>query len=487
MKQTYEYEKENENIIFVELVNFIGHEAYRAAVLTQYPDEYNRIVSLKNEIMKELKALHWDEMHSYIHDLTSSFINSIVLEHPFEELKGNINNIVNQICPDEILDEEPALKIQIQKETNKIIKSAKELYHSHANWCTDIHHRCMPAGLISKVKLEDVINYVESKEYLIKRVMIGNSEQHLTVVSPPFDSITMFGDAPKHRFQSQKTDMIPIPNNSFFNRYIRDNISHEGVPTLDNETQIQAVMCLEFMNKEVTQVEFTKSLNVKIDLSSPMSKREVELLMSDIHHKITHQQRVNMYGKLLLSEDLDQLEEAYQDTDLGQFDLANHMSLTKYQIKGILSFTDIKNALLGLMAWNEHFIKKKSDCTILYEKSNHHQDDSFATVENKFTIENTNEIKNGYRLSTIKKGYSVVSIAIQQELVNQREGRYQKRKASKERAKSLIDAPTIPFSELHKNDEKAVADRLDELMSRGYKGVIKRHKDGSIWVVQHKK
>lgn len=487
MKQKYEYAKEHENMIFVELVNFIGHEAYRAAVLTQYPDEYNRIVSLKNEVVKELKALHWDEMHSYLHDLTNSFINSIVLEHPFEELKGKINNIVNQICPDEILDDEPALKIQIQKETKKIIKSAKELYHSHANWCTDIYHRCMPAGLISKVKLEDVINYVESKEYLIEREMIGNSEQHLTIVSPPFDSIPMFGDAPKHRFQSQKTDMIPIPEASVFNRYIREDTSLKNILQLNNETQSKAMVRLSFINKEITEVEFMKSLNVKIDLSSPMSKREMELLMNNLYHKITHHQNMNTDSALLLCKNLDQLEKAYQSTDLGRFDLAKHMDLTKYQIKGVSSFTDVKNALLGLMAWHKHFIRIGPDHSLIYEKADCHQDDSFAALTDQFTDVNNGEFRKGYGLSTIKKGYSIVSVAIQQQLAKQRYGRYQERKMSKERKKALMNATTISFSELHKNDKEAVTSRLNKLALQGYEVSIKRHEDGSVWIVHCKK
>lgn len=487
MKKKYKYEKEHENMAFVELVNFIGHEAYRAAVLTQYPDEYNRIISLNNEVMTELKVLHWDEMHSYLHDLSSFFVNSIVLEYPFEKLEEKIHSVVNQICPEEILYEEPALKIKVQEETKKIIQVAEKLHYLYKSWCTDIDHRCMPAGLISKVKLEDVINYVESEEYLIETKMIGDNEQHLTVVRPPFDSVKMFDDAPKHRFQSQKTDMIPVPETSFFNRYIRDDTSPEDILTLDNETQIQAMVRMSFINKEITEVEFTKSLNVKIDLSSPMSKRGMELLMNDLYHKITYHQNINTDSALLLCENLDQLEKAYQSTDLGRFDLAKHMELTKYQIKGVSSFTDVKNALLGLMAWNEHFIKIGTDHSLIYEKADRHQDDSFAVVTDKFTDASNGQVRKGYGLSTIKKGYSVVSVAIQQELINQRKGRYQKRKASKEREKSLINAPTISLYELHQNDEKAVTDRLNKLVSQGYDGLIKRHEDGSIWIVHCKK
>lgn len=487
MKQKYEYEKEHESMAFVELVNFIGHEAYRAAVLTQYPDEYNRIISLNNEVMIELKALHWGEMYSYLHDLSSFFVNSIVLEYPFEELEKKIHSVVNQICPEEILYEEPALKTPVQEKTKKIIQVAEKLHYLHKSWCTDIDHRCMPAGLISKVKLEDVINYVESEEYLIETKVINDNEKHLTVVRPPFDLVKMFGDAPKYRFQSQKSDMIPIPENSFFNRYIRDDTSPEDILTLNNETQIQAMVRMSFINKEITEVEFTKSLNVKIDLSSPMRKHEMELLMNSLHHKITHHQKMNTLALLLQAENLEQLEKANQDTDLGHFDLAKHMDLTKYQIKGVSSFTDIKNALLGLMAWNEHFIKIGTDHSLIYEKADRHQDDSFAAVTDKFTDANNGQVRKGYGLSTIKKGYSVVSVAIQRELINQREGRYQKRKASKEREKSLINAPTISLHELHQNDEKAVTDRLNKLASQGYNGLIKRHEDGSLWIVHCKK
>lgn len=482
MKQKYKYEKEHENMMFVELVNFIGHEAYRAAVIIEYLDEYNRILRLNNEVMSELKALRCDEMLSYLDHLSHIFVNSIVLEYPFEELEEKIKNVANQTYPDEILDEYVALKAQIQEETEKIIQIAETLYNSHANWCTNINHRCMPAGLITKVNLKDVINYVESKEYLIGTEIINNREQNFTVVSPPFDSVRMFGDAPKYRFQSQKTDVISIPETSLFNRYIRSNIPSQEMPKF-NKTQYQAILRLSFICNKVTQVKFTQSLNVKVDLSSPISKREIELLMNDLYHKITHHQNMNAEASLLLAENLDQLEKAHQSTDLGRFDLAKNMDLTKYQIRGVSSFTDAKNALLGLMAWNEHFIKMRNNYTIVYEKANRHQDDSFAVVAEQFT----DEFKKGYGFNTVKKGYSVISIAIQQELAKQRYGRYQKRKMSKERNKALENVPTISFSELHKNDKEVITARLESLDSKGYKGLIKRHEDGSIWIVYRKK
>ena len=162
------------------------------------------------------------------------------------------------------------------------------------------------------------------------------------------------------------------------------------------------------------------------------------------------------------------------------------MDLTKYPIEGVSSFTDVKNALLGLMAWHEHFIKTGDDHTFIYEKANCSQDVSFETVAELFTDENTGEVKKGYSVNTIKNGYSVISVAIQQELAKQRYGRYQERKISAERKKALENAPIIPFSELHENDKRIVTARLNSLASRGYEGLSKQHEDGSIWVVHVK-
>ncbi|EHI9240819.1 hypothetical protein J9100_002059 [Vibrio vulnificus] len=480
------YEREREGIIFVELVNFIGHEVYRAALLTQYPDEYNRILGLNNEVISELKATNCNEMQYEIDELTYVIVNAIVLEYPYEKLREKINSIANRVYPDEFLDEDDILKEKLEVEIKRILQVAKRLYSSHTNWCTNIHHRCMPAGLMPVGDFEDVIAYIDSKGYIARKEMTADGELCETLTSPPVGSIMMFGDEPKYRIHSKKTDLVPIPETSLFDRYIRpDTPPKEKLKC--NETQYKAMAHLSFIDNRITHVDFTHSLSVKIDLSSPMSKRELELFMSDIHQKITDHQNMNMNSAMLLAEDLEQLENVYKREDLGQFDLANHMSLTKYPIQGVSSFTDVKNALLGLMAWHEHFTKTGGDHTLIYEKASRHQDESFVAVSERFTNEDSGGVKKGFGLNTIKKGYSVISVAIQHELAKQRYGRYQERKMSTERKKALENAPTVSFSELHDNDKGAVNARLKSLKSRGYEGLIKQHADGSIWIVYFKK
>ena len=482
MNQKRELGKENESMAFVELVNFIGHEAYRAAVVTQYPDEYNRILSLNNEVISALKTLHCDEMHYALGDLIYVIVNSIVLGHSFEELKEKINSIANRTYPDEILDGDIALKSLLQEKTKLILQVAKMLHDLHESWCTNIYHRCMPAELISEANLKEVIAYVDSKAYIRREEMTDESTIHVTLSSPPFEEIMMFGDVPKYRVQSQKTDLVPIPETSLFNRYIRSPSSSREKLNC-SETQYKAMLHLNWLDKKITHVDFTQSLNVKIDLSSPMNKRELELLMNTLHQKIKEHQTSNITSALLLDESLEEVDKVSPNIDLGKFDLANYMDLTKYQIQGVSSFTDVKRALLGLMAWHEHFIKIGDDNSLVYEKANRHQDDSFEAVAKQFIDENTGNVKKGYGLNTIKKGYSVISVAIQRELINQRTGRYQERKLSAERKKALENVNVIPASELHNNDKKVVNTRLKSLSSRGYKGLIKRHEDGSIWVI----
>jgi len=475
-------EKEYESMIFVELVNFIGHEVHRAAVVTQYPDEYNRILSLNNEVISALKALDCAQMYNELDDLNYVIVNSIVMGHPFEELEEKINNIANRAHPDEILDKYVDLKALLQEETKKIIQAAKMLHYSHLNWCTDIYHRCMPAGLISEANLKEVIIYVDSKAYIKEEEVIDEGVIAVNLNPPPIESIVMFGDKPKYNIHSQKTDIIPIPETSLFDRYIRYGFSSREKLNC-SEAQYKAMLPLNWLNKKITHVDFTQSLNVKIDLSSPMSKPELELLMSTLHQKIKEHQTSNITSSLLLAESLEEVDKASPNIDLGEFDLANYMDLTKYQIQGVSSFIDVKRALLGLMAWYEHFIKTGDDNSLVYEKANHHQFDSFEAVAKQFIDENTGDIKKGYGLNTIKKGYSVISVAIQRELINQRTGRYQERKLSAERKKALENVNVIPASELHNNDKKVVNTRLKSLSSRGYRGLIKRHEDGSIWVI----
>lgn len=487
MSQKLNYLKRHERIIFIELVNFIGYEAYRAAVITQYPDEYNRILSLKNEVTSALKALHGDIIQDKLKELTCEIVNSIVLEDSFEKLEKEINIVSNEVYLKETLDENIALEAQLQEEIKKIINVAKTLHHSHINWCTNIYHRCMPAKLISENKFKNLIAYIDSEIYTVGKEMTNESLENKTITSPVLEPIPVIGNKPKHRIKSKKTDPVPIPETSLFNRHIRyDTLLKERLEHY-NEIQLKAIIELSFIDKEVTHVDFTQSLDVRIDLSYPMSNHEVELLVNDIRNKIRYHQTHNTSALLLMAENLDQLEKSYRNKDLDDFDLVSHLDLIKYPVQGVSSFTDVKNALLGLMAWHEHFIKKGDDHTFIYEKSNCSQNVSFEAVAEQFTDENTGEVKKGYGFNTIRNGYSVISVAIQQELAKQRYGRYQERKISAERKKALENAPTIPFSELHENDKRIVTDRLKSLASRGYEGLIKKHEDGSIWVVHTKK
>lgn len=479
MNQKLERRKEDESFRFTELVNFLGHAAYRAAVITQYPDEYNRIVQLECKVRDSLETLSLKLSIDVQKSLIKELVNAIVLEYSIEKIRDMITDIIYSDYHDDEL-KDINFKSQLDGTTDATLKLAKNLHHCHSNWQTNIYHRCTPSGLICNTNLLDVVNYVETKEFIPKKEMVDGILQ-INIISPPFTLIPLYRNSPKHFFRSKQSDLIPIPETSLFNRYFKEDPLCKI--TLSNETQLSALYHLDFLNKDTNYAKFTESLYIKVDLRSPIDKQDMELLMNELHKNILHHQSLNMNSALLLSENIEQLEETYSSyLELDRFNLGNYMHLTKYPLKGINSFSDIKRALLGLMAWYEHFTTFGENNSIKYNKSKSGQYDSFAKVSENFHDNNMN-IKRGFGINSITKGYSLINVAIQQELILQRRGRFQARKISVQRMQALRDAPIYPFSKLHENDISIVNARLERICQRGNTGVIKQHQDGSIWVI----
>lgn len=479
MFQKVEHRKQQESFSLVELVNFLGHAAYRAAVITQYPDEYNRIVRLEDEVTHELETLSLSLIDFVQQGLTSIFVDAIVYEFSLEEIQDQIADVIFRHYPDDML-EDTDFKSELDNEVRAVLNITKKIHHRNLNWRTDIYHRCRPSELICDANFLDVVHYVDTKSYRYEEELVEDVLQ-ISTSAPPFRLITMYRNRPKYVIQSKQTDQLPIPEASLFNRYVKAEQPKDVLKC--NETQFKAMCHLRFFDNETTHVEFINSLNIQVDLSSPMSKQEIELLMSDLYNRILHYQNSNRNAALLLSEELGQLEKAYRDSsDIGNFDLCNHMQLTKYPLKGVDSFADVKRALLGLMAWFEHFTKSGEGNSIKYEKSTDGQARSFEKVVEQFKAHNQ-WVKRGFGINSITKGYSIISVAIQQELTLQRRGRYQARKISIQRMRALRVAPTYPLSELHENDLPILQARLENLSQRGVTGIIKQHQDGSIWVI----
>ena len=376
---------------------------------------------------------------------------------------------------------------------NEVSKSCinitSKICESHIDWNTNIHHLYPPSTLTWPLVLEHALIYITEKHYETAVQTDKEGSKVYSYTNLPFSISPTVAKPLCYRFKEYHSQKQAIPDNSLYKRINQDEREKLHVTTVE---QFSALCALEFINVGKESVSTIDQLQLTIDLSNPISKRELERMLFDLHNRIRHIQWSNSSDSMLLAENLDQLEEAHNIPDLGKFNLTKHLDLTKSEIDGISTLADAKNAVLGLMGWHQHFTTQKfnesqSLPVISYGRPKQNLDDSFEHVIDKIKQSKGNDNIRGYELSTLKKGYETISKAIQVQLIEQRAGRYQDRKLSPQRKEALLQSPDFNSDNLHPNDIEAVNTRIEKLNANQFDGLLKQHSDGSIWVVPRKR
>lgn len=476
---------EEKSIALSNLTNYIAQEAYRASIIQVHIDEYNRIHLLFSEVKQRIKTELEQKLDAEeVEELTWLVIDHIVCGLPLEELLSDITHYLSKSDFDE------EITSYFNSITQSCIEAASDLYKKHTNWNTNIHHRYPPSALAKPLVLLSTLEYITKKHY---EASIQHDEEGNSIycyINPPFSISPTVAKPVCYRFREHHSQEQAIPDNSLYKRI---NINPDETKKLrfSNE-QLEAFFALDFINTGIDSVSTINQLQLTIDLSNPISKRELEHMLFNLHNRIWHIQRSNSESSMLLAENLDQLEEAHNIPDLGEFNLSKHLDLTKSEVDGIKTLADAKNAVLGLIVWHKHFTTQKfnesqSLPVISYGRPEQNLDDSFDHVIDQIKQSKGGDNIRGYELSTLKKGYETISKAIQAQLIEQRAGRYQDRKLSPQRKEALLQSPDFNSDNLHPNDIEAVNTRIEKLNANQFDGLLKQHSDGSIWIIPKKR
>jgi hypothetical protein len=469
------------------LTNYIAQEAYRASIIQEHTDEYNRIHHLLNEVEQALSTSLKKELTAGdIQELAELIVDHIVLELPRDQLLAGVSQYLAMLDQD---GEEGSWFNSVSKFCIDITSKISE---SYGDWNTNIHHRYPPATLTWPLVLEHALIYITEKHYETSVQTDEKGSKVYSYTNLPFSLSQAEAKPVCYRFREHHSQQQTIPDNSLYKRINQDEREKIHITTGE---QLSALCALEFINAGIDSVSTINQLQLTIDLSNPISKRELERMLFDLHNRIWQIQWSNSSNSMLLAEDLNQLEKAHNIPDLGRLNLIKHLDFTKAEIEGINSLTDTKNSILGLMVWHHHFTAQKfSKLEILpvisYRRPKQNLDESFDQIINKIKQsqrDGTAQHIRGFELSTLKKGYETISKAIQVQLIEQRAGRYQDRKLSPQRKEALLQSPDFNSDNLHPNDIEAVNTRIEKLNANQFDGLLKQHSDGSIWVVPRKR
>lgn len=462
----------DKKVALTNLSNFISSEVYRCAVLELFNDEFNRLQGLKKEIFFEIDSINLDFFLIGKEEIVNEIIDNIVLEKTADDLDGLFNDYFEFDLGD--IDD-----------LNKLIEVSHGLCDKYKNWDSEINHIYTPSVLTREVCYDFILSYIEGKLFYSDEYVDDEGNKGFSVFRFPLDNNPSRYKDGWYSFRRSYSDPVGLPCNTLYRKFINPGLSEEAL-YIDRDVSLEkksALFCLEYLDGEKDSVSFIKKMAVIIDLDKVVDEPDVEELLADLKVQIHSVNYENIISRNLVAESFHDILPLSKGPKIED---SVELSYRKRAIvDGVDTLADSKNAILGLKAWYLRKIKFKDD-----------EEGSFPCVYGNFlskddAIEgvcsgsNDEGGKRGRGDTSVRKGYDAIVKAIKKDIAFLRRGRLQVRRPGTTRREVLLKSPDVNFEDIHPKDKILAKKKMDSLFSRGKKPKIKRHPDGSIWVVSN--
>ncbi|MCD6619984.1 hypothetical protein [Aeromonas veronii] len=479
----------------MDIARFISQEAYRLAVIKQYPEDVSRIYNLSKSVRYEiLKLFKKNTNIDYaIESIILCVVCYIVTKPPFDEFKNEIRYLINRWWGIESEDDNDDI---INNDKNELLDNLKktviELCKSNQNFKCNIAHRYSVAMFATEFDstyllnyYHDTLRYIYKKEYLPIR---KNCVPTLSVRR--YKLFNPIGERPLYSIECAY-QQVEVPT-SALSRIDGDIIINGDIENLFDSY----MMMHDYRNQEY--VDIATKLTVQIDISNMLSNNELDRIMSYLRSDISVIQTKNKISHMCLAKTEDELVEKYNIPSLHTDDYPTVNYLHRADTLKSINESHAKNYLCALILIAEHFVKytnKNDKVKILWKKDEKNSNlknsmDLLATaLRDKYGDKtfNSNKIDSnytsdfaGFSAGMIERGYKELNKLIKKHLDFFQQGRVQfgKKLNSSQRDKLRAELE-ISLDKLHPDDKVKAKDELETHLKNGRQASVKPLKNGS--------
>lgn len=353
-------------------MSFIDQEVYRLAVIQQYPNDYSRIQNLYDSVRMKLECVEGNVFHSSaLEEILETIINCIVLgvsEDTFNHELGKIIERYESILIDVDLSSGMMNENDQKAIGNSNINNDEELFEGfkdivrgiflqHYKFPCSIPHRYPPIILALMPDYDRAWWYFYEKEYAIH--IENDDTSTLKKYLSPYAYSSPLAVRSFYR-ASEHTQDIDVPDNAV-SKVSNDGrsgreVSLDNIDYFDGMAHLLETLCL---GMEISTVTLTKELHFTLDMSEPLSSRDVDKFISDIKMKIAHANNKNRDARMILAQSQSEVSSIYKEPRINTTSYEDLMILQKPELPKISTRKDALKCILGLKLRYKHWVNIK--------------------------------------------------------------------------------------------------------------------------------
>ncbi|WP_201508317.1 hypothetical protein [Psychrobacter alimentarius] len=479
--------KEQECDALSEVTNFIAQEIYKLAVLKKYPKEYNKIFNLSQSIIKELTHLFGESILD-LETLKATLVDLIVHGATDSDFERNVSSIlkidnINKLELDSFIDnsentDNSDKPFDYEKHEHEVKVTAfnvtKQIFFKNKGFKTTITHKYPPSIIGYKYDYHEALEYYYGLYY---HSQIDNKTNTMTFYHPPYRSFRPYIDRIIDQSKCIEQE-FQVPTTA---------LSRKEALTCSSSELLQSSCAMTLWRGQQPKESVIKTTEIRfrLDLSEPISNKELDRALAHLRSVISYAQYHNAGASMLLAETETELIQAYNIASLKCVEHTEFKRLHKVSIPKLDSPHQAKTYLCGLIVLFEHYVRVKSSSDSI----------SFSWVKNEDGLTTLSRFsavsielskthgEEGFSAGSVEKGYKLVKAVFEKHISDFqfRRVQFNARLNTRQRDK-LKGLDPVRLEDLHPNDVDKVKEEIEKLKKKGRQASVKAQINGSYIV-----
>lgn len=323
---------------------FIDQQVYKFAVNELFAKDLNLIKSLKHEVETKLQPFDGQAPALNLNDIADDIIDTIVLGTDkafiFETIKPHYQTETGFGLP---------LPIELLEQINQLFR---ECHFIPSDESKGFAHEYMPFILTYDFDFRKVLEY--TMDLITKgcgKRKVPNEPNGYYFTAKPYITAKKLRYRSTHSINFSAHE-LPVPDNAISKQ------ENEPVTMPDGLTEDQQGEIFFHLGQEQGYVNITTGIQLTIDLTRPLSNKDVEAIISELQSTISRKQASNRAAEINLATTTEELSVASKIPDINTEDWMTFLNRNTPEVAQLNTLTDCKNQLIGLLCYQTYLARQ---------------------------------------------------------------------------------------------------------------------------------
>ena len=375
MKSLKEYNEIDSQTFRVEISDFIYQEIYRCLQKKIVPNDVKKIIEIHSFLRKKLEKFDSVYTEDHIKEMATDALDLIVLGHNKDHFTQYMKeSILNKYYAEQEfpwLIDKSGTEQENEKRKEDIRQTLRDflsIYEECSGHKWSINLLYPPQLFIYEIDYEDVLEYLKKSEYLTTLEPCTEDitfTDGTTITSEQMGETIVQIQTPFEVFRAYKRKVmdfdyayeeLEIPKSAISKKLNSENFQNKELTTRDYANLIE----LSYEGQP-THIQLCSTLKLELDMTSPLSPKELEETIERFRMEICTVQSRNRAAKMLLAENLKELEKAANQVKLESRDFYELMEVFSSSPFDNFKDSEFKLLLCGLMIYKARWLDKMEE------------------------------------------------------------------------------------------------------------------------------